>query len=80
MPIPKLIIQASINKLPKYLLNMNRKYSENWEYNHFNDEELVEYIKKNPISEFPNSEKIANELKGAHKTDFFRYYYKDVMI
>jgi mannosyltransferase OCH1-like enzyme len=75
MTIPKILIQISINKLPRYLINMNTKFCNNWEYRHFNDEEIIEYIKKNPITEFPNSESIFNELKGPHKSDFFRYYY-----
>jgi hypothetical protein len=75
MRIPKIIIQSSINKLPKYLIDMNKKHFKDWEYLHFNDEEILDYIKNNPISEFPNSEKLINELKGAHKTDYFRYYY-----
>ena len=76
MKIPKVIIQTSILKPPKYLIERIQSNSSDWEYKHFLDEDIIDFIKKNPLEEFMNSLEVFHSLKiGAHKADFFRYYY-----
>jgi hypothetical protein len=75
MPIPKQIVQTSRFKLPYFLLDNIKSYSENWEYFHFTDNEAKEFIENYPIEEFTNSLEVFNSFQGAHKADFFRYYF-----
>jgi hypothetical protein len=73
--ITRVLFQSSVFKPPSYLIERHMKLNPEWEYKHFNDDELFEYISLNPIQEFPKSLEIANSLKGPQRTDFFRYYY-----
>jgi len=74
--IPKIIFQTSPYKPQNYQVETIKLMSKDWEYKHFIDSEIIEYITLNPIPEFSNSVEIFNSLKtGAHKADFFRYYF-----
>ena len=75
--IPKIFFQTSKNKIPHYVKIMNKVYlPSNWQYLEFNDEEIINFFKKNPLDEFPNIIPIFNSLKsGAHKADIFRLYF-----
>jgi hypothetical protein len=75
MKITKVLFQTSIFKPPSYLVDRHLKDNPDWNYLHFNDDELFEYIKENPIEDFPKSLEIVMKLKGPQRTDFFRYYY-----
>lgn len=75
-PIPKIVLQTSINKPELYIIDIIKKKCPKWKYIHFVDSEILEYFKKNPIQEFPNIiEKFNSFSKGQHKADLFRYYY-----
>jgi len=73
--IDKTIIQTSkyySNKIEKRLMSSFN----GWKYRHFNDKECVKYIIDNPIKDFPNAiDKYNRYTNGAHRADFFRYYY-----
>ena len=75
MKVTKVLFQSSLFKPPAYLIERHMSPNPDWEYLHFDDDELFDFIEKNPIEEFPNSVDIAKKLKGAHRTDFFRYYF-----
>ena len=75
--IPKIIIQTSKNKPPQKVINNFKKVlSPGWIYKHFDDNEIIDFFKNNPIDEFPDVIEKFNSFKsGAHKADLFRYYY-----
>jgi len=74
--IPKVIFQTSITKQPNYVLEQIKSNSEGWDYKHFNDEDIIQFMIDNPIEEFSNIIDIFNSIiRGAHKADLFRYYY-----
>lgn len=76
MKIPKVLIQTNNIEPPNYYKNMIKNFIPNWEYKFFNDEDIIEFIKNNPIEEFKDALEIFNNIeKGPHKADFFRYYY-----
>lgn len=72
----KTILQTSKYK-PK---NDNRekvlRFAKDWTYVHFDDFEILEFFKNNPIPGFENIEKRFKEIRrGEHRADLFRYYY-----
>lgn len=74
--IPKLIIQTSLQKTPQYIKKSFLHILPDFEYKHFNDNEIIQFFQKNVIEEFPDVIQIFLSIKnGAHKADFFRYYY-----
>ena len=77
MSITKILFQTSITKPEKYLLDkINSFINNDWEYYHFNDNEIIEFFKNNKLDEFPNIiEKFYSMPTGAHKADLFRYYF-----
>ena len=76
MGIPKIVFQTSSMKPPNYLVNMIKSKCEGWQYFHFIDKEIIQFMKENPIENFENSIEIFNSIKaGQHKADFFRYYF-----
>lgn len=75
MVIPKVIFQTSIVKQPQYVIDMIMKQAPGWEYKHFTDEEIIQYMINNPLEEFSFILKKFHQLQGAFKADLFRYYY-----
>jgi hypothetical protein len=76
MTIPKVVFQTSPFKQPNYLLERLRDKCINWEYKHFLEEDIIEFIEKNPINEFKNSVEVYKIFENvSHKIDFFKYYY-----
>ena len=75
--ITKTVFQTSKNKPEKYIYNMfNNILPNNWIYKHFDDNEIIDFFKKNPLYEFPNIiDKFNSFNYGQHKADLFRYYY-----
>jgi mannosyltransferase OCH1-like enzyme len=73
--IPKVIFQTSIVKQPQYVIDMIMKQAPGWEYKHFTDEGIMQYMINNPLEEFPFILKKFHQLHGAFKADLFRYYY-----
>lgn len=76
MKIPKVLFQTSILKPAPYLVERIQSTSPGWEYKHFSDSDIVQFLTENPLDEFTNSLAVFHSFKnGAHKSDFFRYYY-----
>lgn len=74
--IPKVIVQTSRNKPAQYIINMINELSPGWEYQHYNDSEVINFFLKNPLSEFPDIvNKFFSFSYGEHRADLFRYYY-----
>jgi len=74
--IPKVIVQTSRNKPAQYIINMIDELSPGWEYQHYNDSEVINFFLKNPLSEFPDIvNKFFSFSYGEHRADLFRYYY-----
>lgn len=74
--IIKKILQVSQYDQPEYVKNKILKYSEDWEYSHFSDVDILKYFDENPMDGFENIKEKFIEIKnGAHKADLFRYYY-----
>jgi hypothetical protein len=59
------------------MLDMLHKHiPKDWQYRHFDDEEIIDFFTNNYIEEFKDVIAKFNALqKGAHRSDLFRYYY-----
>lgn len=75
MSIPKVIVQTSFYRLPKYIEDLNKSKCIGWTYKYFTDNDIIKFIEENPLDEFKDSAKVFNSFSGAHKADFFRYYF-----
>jgi mannosyltransferase OCH1-like enzyme len=76
MVIPKVLFQTSREPQPEYVINMIKTRAPGWEYRHFTDKEIIQYVIMNPHLEFPFILNKFHKLKfGAHKADIFRYYF-----
>ena len=74
--IPKIFVQTSRKKPEKYIVDMIRQRSPNWEYQHYTDDEIITFFAENPIDEFPNIiAKFYTLNYGEHRADLFRYYF-----
>jgi hypothetical protein len=75
--IPKLFFQTSKELLEPYVAKMIKsKLSDDWNYLHFLDHDIIHFMIANPLKEFPDAISKFNEIKkGEHKADFFRYYF-----
>ena len=74
--IPKIILQSSKDKPPKYVEKYVQTYFPQWKYYHLNDNEAIAYFEANKLQEFPNAiEKYKSFQHRAHATDFLRYYF-----
>lgn len=73
--IPKIIFQTSKKKntlLQEYYVNTYKDYK----YVYFDDIDAIEYLNKNLLPEFPDSQNKFHEFtNGSHKADFLRYYW-----
>ena len=72
----KIILQTSKHK-PEVLVKDDLKnFAKGWDYAHFDDNEIIQFFKDNPIAGFENIESRFYEIKrGEHRADLFRYYY-----
>ena len=76
MIIPKIFVQTSRSKPEKYIVDMIQSKIPGWKYLHYNDAEIIEFFKQNPIVELPNIiEKFYSFDYGEHRADLFRYYF-----
>jgi len=74
--IPKLLMQTSRKKPEKYIVDIIKERSPNWEYQHYTDDEIMLFFSENPIDEFPNViAKFYSLSFGEHRADLFRYYF-----
>ena len=75
--IPKVILQSSKDPYPDYVNKMwEDRTDSSWKIVWYSDDDIIQFFKDNPISEFPNIINVFNSFTdGGHKTDLFRYYY-----
>jgi len=74
--IPKTIIQTSIIRPPKYVIDKIMAKSPGWTYLHFNDEAIIQFFQENYLEEFKDVvAKFHSMYRGEYKADLFRYYY-----
>lgn len=76
MSIPKYFVQTSKQKPQQYIVDMIQEKIPGWTYEHYDDEEAINFFKKHPIKELPDVINKFNSMSfGEHKADLFRYYY-----
>ena len=76
MQIPRIFVQTSRAKPEQYVVDMIHKKIPEWKYLHYNDAEIIQFFKENPIIELPNmAEKFYSFNYGEHRADLFRYYF-----
>lgn len=74
--IPKVIVQTSKEKPKSYVINLILSHCKGYDYIWFSDDQIISFLKNNPIDEFPDIIKVFQSFSnGAHKADLFRYYY-----
>jgi hypothetical protein len=74
--IPKIVFQTHYKDIPGYVKNKVKNKSNGWNYLFFTDPDIIKFILENPIPQFPKSvDKFFSIKNGAHKADFFRYYF-----
>ncbi len=74
--ITKLIFQTSFEAIPEHVSIRIKALSPGWSYQFYNDEDILQFFKNNPLKEFPHIEKVFNSFSnGAHRADLFRYYF-----
>lgn len=74
--IPKIIFQTAPNDIPEYVRDYIKLYFSDYQYYFFKDDDIIKFIKDNPLKDFPNAIDVFNSFTvGAHKADFFRYYF-----
>ena len=74
--ITKVIFQTSLDSPEDYVRDYIKLYFPDYKYYHFKDTDIIRFIEMNPLEEFPDALKKFNSFKvGAHKADFFRYYF-----
>jgi len=77
MLIPKVLFQTANKQLPSSTLAaLKKQLTPEWTYEFYSDDDIVSFFVKNPQDDFPDIIPRWNALKrGAHKADYFRYYY-----
>jgi mannosyltransferase OCH1-like enzyme len=74
--IPNILIQTSYEPIEPYVTEKLKKYiSDDWTYLYFNNDDIKDFFRKNPLYEFPEIEKVFDSFMGQHKADLFRYYF-----
>ena len=75
--IPKILFQTNKTSNETYVLDMiKHKLDYKWEYEFYNDADVIQFFISNPIYDLPDIiQKYNSFKKGAHKADIFRYYY-----
>lgn len=73
--IPKILIQTCVKPQNKYVKKMIKKVFNGWDVKMFDDNKILDFFRNNQIAGFENIIERFNILKGAHKSDLFRYYF-----
>lgn len=75
--IPKNVLQVSKERIPQKDVDAIMMAFPGWKYYHFiNEKECLEYIRNNPVPGLPKADRVfLSYMNGAHKADFFRYYF-----
>ncbi len=69
-------MQCSKYPQPEYVVEKLMNNFPGWEYQHYDDESMLDYIRSNPIEEFPDAdERMLHYHAGSHRADFFRYFF-----
>lgn len=68
-------MQCSKKPQPEYVVEKLMSNFPGWEYKHYDDESMLDYVRSNPIEEFPHADEKMLYYSGPHKADFFRYYF-----
>lgn len=72
----KKVFQTSPAPPEQKNINFLMSFLDEWEYIHFTDNQVIDFFIDNPIQDFPNPEVPYSCFEsGAHRTDFFRYYF-----
>jgi glycosyltransferase involved in cell wall biosynthesis len=72
----RLILQTSRHKPQVPMWDSLKRFAKGWDYAHFDDSEILQFFKNNPIPGFEDIEKRFKEIRrGEHRADLFRYYY-----
>ena len=78
MPIPARIFQTAKVAIPEETrAQLRAMLDDECEYEFFDDADAAAFLRSNPLEDFPDAENLfVNVIPvGAHKADFFRYYY-----
>lgn len=74
--IPKVIMQTSKHKPNLYRVLKIKEICEGWEYEHYTDEDIVNFLETYPDPVFPQIIDLFCQARcKPHKADLFRYYY-----
>jgi len=74
--VPNIIMQTSFSKPEDHIRVLIDQRFPGWKYQHYVDDEIIEYFHSHPLPEFPHILKKFHEFsKGQHKADLFRYYF-----
>ena len=74
--IPRILLQTHYKNIPSYVKDKLNTFTQGWNYIFFNDRDIINFFKCNPLPDFPNIINVFNNIKtGAHKADLFRYYF-----
>jgi len=74
--IPRIIVQTSRKKPEQYIVDLIASKSSGWQYQHFTDDDIIDFFASYPEKEFPNMiAKFYTLNYGEHRADLFRYYY-----
>jgi len=74
--IPKVLFQTSVDTPEPYVVSQIRsRLGMEWAYEHYNDEQILQFFEDNPVEGFPYIKEKFLSLVTAHKADLFRMYY-----
>ena len=74
--ITRNVFQISKFKQPQYVIDLIKNQCVNWEYLHFNDKEMIQYITDHPIDDFPALLDVYNKITNIIiKYDLFKYIF-----
>ena len=72
----KLVFQLGEFKQPQYVIDLIQSKCIGWEYLHFNDKEMLQYISEHPIDAFPQLLDVYNKITGISiKNDLFKFVF-----
>jgi len=74
--IPNTIVQTSRGKPQDYVVELIKEKSQGWNYEHYDDSQVIQFFLEHPLEGFPNViQKFFTFNYGEHRADLFRYYY-----
>jgi len=74
--IPHVVVQTAKEPIAPRVISLLKRQISGYDYRFFDDEDILEFFKKNPDRQFPQiAEVFQGFTVGPHKADLFRYYY-----